>query len=92
METYTEEYTGETRRLDYPALTAHPEPVLGQHRVDFTMLLIASAAVLLLLVLLARLPETAPASAAPEYGSYTVGSSYNNNSWEWDWCVGYCPR
>jgi hypothetical protein len=89
MEPYTQEYTGTTERLR----TVYAPIVLTPHHADWTLALCAAFAVVLLIVLLARLPEpTQPATVTPAYDSYNVTSSYNNNSWNWDWCVGYCPR
>jgi hypothetical protein len=84
MNPYSQEYTGQTERLHtaYAPIAFAPE-----RRAGLALAVIGALAVLMLLLILARLPEPMPATSAAPIGGY----HYEDNSI--NVCVlAYCPR
>jgi hypothetical protein len=96
----TRAMTGATERLPYhdppTLLTSSQKP--PQQLTNAILAVVVAVLVLALVVRLGNMEAAAPAPrAVPEWaqqGYYqdSFNHSFNDNSWHWDFCAGYCPR
>jgi hypothetical protein len=99
-ERYVQAEVGVTQRLDY-APAAPPAVPQKPRQLDTSVVLAVGLAVGIL-VLVMRMgaiqeanqphPRDLPGWAQSGYYDHSFNGSFNDNSWHWDFCAGYCPR
>lgn len=85
MEQYTapEAYTQETTRLDYTGLDYTVQPIALAPQPALMPYILFASAVLIMLLVLARMPAPAPQPVYPAVDNHVEILSHN--------CIGWCP-
>jgi hypothetical protein len=93
--------TGATERLDYydaPAQYTSPHKP-AQLPIQAVLAIGLVALVLAVVMRLGAVqeaqqpyPRDLPGWAQSGYYDHSFNNSFNDNSWHWDFCAGYCPR